>query len=103
MKLTFLTGALALSLFASSGALGADKATEAKSSGVDSLPKKVKSSAPQKHQEVALTGSYIKRDIHRKGIITDGPNLVYVLDGKTMEISGGADLSQVLLHSGFRH
>ena len=53
-------------------------------------------------KKMALTGSYIKRDIRRDGVITDGPNPVYVLDNDTIRNSGAADLSQLLLRRGFR-
>jgi len=104
MKLTSLILALTFALIASSSALAADQAKNAKpaKTAAANQTKEGKTSAPKKERQVALTGSYIKRDINRNGIVTDGPNPVYVLDGKSIEISGGADLSQVLLRTGFR-
>ena len=104
MKPFSLILVLTLALVATSSALATDKVKDAKSAKAAPAPqtKKVKSNASQKEHQVALTGSYIKRDVNRNGIVTDGPNPVYVLDGKTIETSGGADLSQVLLRSGFR-
>ena len=104
MKLFSLIIALTLVFAATSGALAADKNKETKPAkgNAASQAKEAKSSAAQKEQQVSLTGSYIKRNIHRHGIVTDGPNPVYVVDGKSIEVSGGADLSQVLVRSGFR-
>jgi hypothetical protein len=59
-------------------------------------PKKVKD------EQVALTGSYIKRNIHRNGIVTDGPNPVFVVDNEAIQNSGAADLRQLLLFRGVR-
>jgi hypothetical protein len=50
--------------------------------------------------KVALTGSYIKKDIHRNGVITDGANQVLVLDRKSIDESGASDLKQVLIRRG---
>jgi hypothetical protein len=104
MKPISLLLALTFALAATSGAWAADQAKNAKPAkgAAARETKNVKSSAPQKEQQVALTGSYIKRDIRRNGIVTDGPNPVYLLDRQSIEVSGGADLSQVLLRSGFR-
>ncbi len=52
-------------------------------------------------KNVLLTGSYIKRDVRRDGLITDGPLPVYVLDSEAIRTSGAADLSQLLLRRGF--
>lgn len=53
-----------------------------------------------KAKQVALTGSYIKRDIHRNGQITDGMNPVLVIDSRTIQNSGASDLRQLLVHQG---
>lgn len=53
--------------------------------------------------ETQLTGSYIKRNYHRSGQITDGPSQVVVLDRNTIEQSGAADLNQLLIRRGLRH
>jgi hypothetical protein len=53
-------------------------------------------------KNVVLTGSYIKRNVRRQGVVTDGPNPLYVVDRKTIDLSGAADLSQVLIRTGFR-
>jgi hypothetical protein len=53
-------------------------------------------------QPVALTGSYIKQDVHKTGVITDGSNPVYVLDQNEIQNSGAGDLSEVLIRKGFR-
>ena len=58
---------------------------------------KARKHAPNTGSEpVALTGSYIKRDIHRKGSMIDGPNLVVVLDSDMIRNSGAVDIRQLL-------
>jgi hypothetical protein len=54
----------------------------------------------QKTEQVALTGSYIKKDIHRSGMVTDGASPVAVLDEEMIRNSGAADLREVLVHRG---
>ena len=105
MKRSSLLLVLVLSLAAALSSQAADKAKNLKPAkkSAATQTKKAKSSGVQKEQQVALTGSYIKRDIHRNGIVTDGPNPVYVLDRQTINVGGGADLSEVLIRRGFRH
>ncbi len=66
--------------------------------------KKVKAvpEAPQTEKNVRLTGSYIKRDVRRNCVVTDGPTSVYVIDSEAIRNSGAYDLSQLLLRRGFR-
>jgi hypothetical protein len=92
---------LVLSLGVASASAGDSAKAEKKDTAkTTQAPKKA---ATQNHVEkqVLLTGSYIKRDIRRNGLLTDGPNPVYVLDRSTIESSGASDLSQVLIRRGF--
>src|SRR5437763_13631016 len=88
--------------FATASAFAGDRAKDTTKSSKSTSAKESKKSKV-KTEQVALTGSYIKRDIRRDGLVTDGPHPVYVLDRKLIETSGAADLSQVLIRSGFRH
>jgi hypothetical protein len=91
----YLVMALALTLTAVSVSFASEPESATSPQGsVKALHKKSK--------KQALTGSYIKYKIRRDGIITDGPNNVYVLDSKTIQNSGAADLSQLLFRTGFR-
>ena len=63
-------------------------------------PIKAKIVKSQKPEQDALTGSYIKRNIHRSGMVTDGPHPVYVVDNETIRNSGAADLRQLLVFKG---
>jgi len=103
MKRASLILALALSFAAVSPIFAANqtKDTKANKSSTAKEPKKTKPQSSSK--QIALTGSYIKRDTNHNGLVTDGPNPVYVLDRKLIETSGAADLSQMLFRSGFRH
>ena len=61
---------------------------------------KAKPAKTAKSEQDALTGSYLKRNIHRSGMITDGPNPVYVVDNEAIRNSGAADLRQLLVFRG---
>ena len=102
MKTTSLIIALAVVTATATSALASDKATNAKPSTVPVKKAKASASAVQQEKNVELTGSYIKRDVRRVGVITDGPSPVYVLDQTMIERSGAADLSQALIRTGFR-
>jgi len=85
------------------GALAADKPAEKHK---DTKPTKVNKAdkAPEtpgrSARKVALTGSYIKQNIHRNGIVTDGSNPVVVLDSEAIRNSGAADLREALVFRG---
>jgi outer membrane cobalamin receptor len=51
----------------------------------------------------AITGTYIKREVRRNGQITDGPNLVTVIDQESIRNSGATDVRQLLLRRGGFH
>ena len=104
MKITTLIVAASLSLLAIPGAQAAQKSPKASTPQTPAVQpvKKSHAKARQQDQAVALTGSYIKRPIKRHGLITNGPNPVYVIDSKSIEVTGASDLSQVLLRQGFR-
>jgi len=104
MKKTPMMLALAMTLGAASGALAADKKDkQTKDKPANSQPAaKPKAETGTVKENTALTGSYIKRDVKRSGVVTDGPNPVYVLDHNSIQTSGASDLSQVLLRRGFR-
>jgi hypothetical protein len=105
MKTTSFIFALGIALAVASNAWACDKAKdqkEAKAAPVE----KGKISQPQSAQQeskVALTGSYIKRDVRRNGQITDGPSQVAVIDAATIKNSGAADLRQLLVRQGASH
>jgi hypothetical protein len=98
----YLVMALALTLTAVSVSFASEP--ESATASPESAKAKQQLSAPKqkKSKKEALTGSYIKYKIRRDGIITDGPNNVFVLDSKTIQNSGAADLSQLLFRTGFR-
>jgi|SRR5947207_12146476 len=101
MKTTRLIVALALLTMGTTSAWASAKTENKQTKGL----KKVGSSQlvlPHKEKNVALTGSYIRRDVRRQGAVTNGPHPVYVIDQQSIDVTGAADLSQVLLRSGFR-
>jgi hypothetical protein len=109
MKKTLLSATLIVA-FASSPAFASDKETKdtketkpaVAGAAVKDKADKAKKSAAQK-QEVLLTGSNIKRQVRKDGQITDGPNSLSIIDRKSIERSGVADVRQVLLRqSAFR-
>ena len=105
MKTTLLIATLTVA-FASLSALASDKETkdvkQTKPAAMAAAKEKAKTGAIQK-QEVALTGSNIKREIRKDGQVTDPPNSLTIIDQKAIQRSGVADLRQVLLRqSSFR-
>ena len=58
--------------------------------------------SPKEASSTTLTGSYLKRNLRKNGLITDGPNQVLVIDHKTIENSGASDLRQLLMRKGIR-
>jgi outer membrane receptor for monomeric catechols len=84
---------------------GAKKAQAAKPKQAKTEKTAVKKNTlgAQTQKRVALTGSYIKREVKRNGEITDGPEPVWVLDQKTIANSGAADLRQLLTRQGVAH
>ncbi len=109
MKTTLLTGILILAV-GCSVAFASDKdvkdAKDTKASTVATKEKekdKAQQTTAPRQEKVALTGSYIKRDVRRNGQITDGPSPVAVIDNKTIQNSGAADLRQLLNRQGVSH
>jgi len=83
--------ALSATLQAFAGDAAATKASKPSSNGDCTKAKKE-----------LLTGSYIKKETKRKGLITDGADRVFVIDNATIQNTGAADLKQVLVRRGFR-
>ena len=108
MKTTALIFAAAIALSAT--AVAGDKtedATKAKSAPATkpAKPEKVKPTnvvAPELEKNVAVTGSYIKRDVRRNGLVTDGSSPMYVLDNKAIQNSGAATVSELLMRRGLQ-
>src|SRR5215471_16131421 len=105
MKLTFPTIVLAVLLTSALGAFASDKpGSKLKDSGKTKVTKTDKAAKPDKgSRQVALTGSYIKTDVRRNGVVTDGSNPVVVLDNEAIRNSGAADLRQLLVFRGLSH
>lgn len=101
MKKRSLALVLAIAVAAVTGALAGEK-TKADSTkpAKTTVSKKAKKSQAPASDKVLLTGSYIKQDIPRNGQITAGPNQLYVIDSKTIQNSGAADLRQLLVRQG---
>lgn len=104
MKLASLSIALTVLLSSSMLVLGADKAakqpTKVTKPAKAAKAKKAAKPATPHREQTTLTGSYISRDVHRNGIMTDGPDRVYVLDSEAIRASGAADLREVLVFRG---
>ena len=103
MKTTALIFAAAIAL--SSSAVAGDKtqdATKTKPAPATkpAKPEKVKPTtvvAPELEKNVPVTGSYIKRDVRRNGLVTDGSSPLYVLDNKAIQNTGAATLGELLI------
>ena len=97
MKTTALIFAAAIAL--SSSAVAGDKTQDAaktKPAPADKA-KKTQAIAPEVEKNVAVTGSYIKRDVRRNGYVTDGSSPLYVLDNKAIQNTGAATLGELLI------
>jgi|SRR5690348_2484557 len=94
---------LAFVLASALGAVAADKPVEKnreiKPTKVNKAEKTSRTSG-ETERKVALTGSYIKRDMRRNGIVTDGAHPVVVLDSEAIRNSGAADLREALVFRG---
>ena|SRR5204862_1276612 len=102
MKRTSLTIALSL-LFCSSAVVSAANKTSEKPKASKPAKAEKAKQAPKTaagHEQVALTGSYIKRDVRRNGVVTDGAAPVYVLDSEAIRNSGAANLRELLVFRG---
>jgi hypothetical protein len=95
MKTCFIL-ALALTLTAVCTSSASEEGAATKSVKAKQQP------TASKEKMMRLTGSYIKSDIRRSGFITDGAHPVAILDSKTIRNSGAADLSQLLIRTGYR-
>jgi|ERR1051326_9073301 outer membrane receptor for monomeric catechols len=92
----FLTVVL-VGLVGASAGEGIKKAKTAKSSTTTQ-----DRSGIQAEKNIELTGSRIRRDVRRNGLITDGPHNVIVIDRATIDRSGASDLRQALAIQGIR-
>ena len=103
MKTTTILLLTAVALSTSTGALASEKIKDSKGTAPAS---KQKAKANQDHtpqkESATLTGSYLKRDVRRNGMITDGPAQVIVLDNQAIRNSGAADLNELLIRRGLK-
>jgi hypothetical protein len=103
MKHTYPTVALTILMVSALGIFAADKSSEklknAKPAKVNKVEKTPAKPAQQSGQD-ALTGSYIKQNVRRNGVVTDGANPVVVLDNDAIRNSGAADLRELLVLRG---
>ena len=105
MKLTspvILAFVLASAIGAFAADKPADKHKNTKPAKVNKVDKAAEKSG-KPARKVALTGSYIKQDVRRNGIVTDGSNPVVVLDSEAIRNSGAADLRELLIFRGLSH
>ena len=102
MKLFSLIVFLSILVAFPIGSFAGEKATGKSKEPKQTQVVKTKKAAAKskKTEQVALTGSYIKKDIHRSGMVTDGTSPVSVLDQEMIQNSGAADLREVLVRRG---
>ena len=111
MKTAALIVALAITAGTVSVASADDKTKDTKATSTANTapaavekPKATTEQQPQyvygKTKDRYLTGSYIKKEVRRTGLITDGPSPVLVYNQKTIEDSGAGDLRELLIKRG---
>jgi len=98
MKASSFIPGVAVMIAAASVALASNQTQTSSKKSED----QAKSAKTEKTEGIVLTGSYVKRNIHRTGLITDGPDNVLVIDRETINNSGAATLKEVLLRKGIR-
>ena len=95
---------LAVTLGLASTALAADKVNNTRkakpATKERAKPANFETANPQEEKNVTLTGSFIKRDVRRNGVVTDGPLAVYVIDNKAIRNSGATTLGELLSRKG---
>ena len=99
MKLSSFIIAMAVLLAAGTGAFASEK-TKAPPQP-KATAEKTKSKTPTTKQQ--YTGSYVRKDVRQSGHITDSAQPLFVIDSKTIQNSGAADLRQLLVRQGFNH
>ena len=101
MKKRSLALVLAIAVAAATGAVAGEKTkADSKKPAKTGLSKKAKKAPPPASDKVLLTGSYIKQDVPKNGQIGVGTTPMYVIDSKTIQNSGAADLRQLLIRQG---
>ncbi len=101
MKKSSLALVLAIAIAAVTGAVAGEKTkADSKKPAKTSVSKKAKKTQAPASDKVLLTGSYIKQDLPRNGQIAVGTTPMYVIDSKTIQNSGAADLRQLLIRQG---
>ena len=100
MKKSSLLLAASFLLIACVAFADAPKDTSSKTKTKLASKEKAKPAPAESEKKAELTGSYIKRKVNRNGQITDGTDPVYVIDNKTIQHSGAADLRQLLVQQG---
>jgi len=104
MKTTSLLAALLITFAGVSFGFASDQAKPGDSANAQ--PEKSKLTANKSGAQdtrVAMTGSYIKKEIRRSGQITDGASPLLVIDSKSIRNSGASDLRQLLVRQGVNH
>ena len=99
LMLALALGLTAVTISYASEPAGA-KATDAK---LAKAKPRLAAPKPSPGSKTPLTGSYLPREVHRSGMITDGPYNVAVIDSEMIRISGASDLQQLLVRRGFGH
>jgi len=95
MKLSSFIIAMAVLLAAGTGAFASEKT---KAQPKQKTTSETKTKVPDTRQQ--YTGSYVRRDVRQSGHITDSAQALFVIDSKTIQNSGAADLRQLLVRQG---
>lgn len=95
--------AVGLTILLSSTVFAADKPGEKLKNvkSANAAQAKKPATSPRRQEPVVLTGSYVKHEVRRNGVVTDGSTPVFVLDADAIRNSGAGDLREVLIRRGF--
>ena len=103
MKSLPLNLVLATLLCSSSALLAADKPAAPKPLKHSKTERQKKPKTDTLTEQSALTGSYIKKEVHRSGVVTDGPDPVFVIDSNAIRNSGASNVRELLAFRGLGH
>jgi hypothetical protein len=100
MKAIFLI--LALTFAAAPIGFAGEKAKQKKAAAAAARAKakSTRNQTAPSAEKTTLTGSYLKEEVRRHGLITDGRSQVLVLDNDTIRNSGAVDVRELLIWKG---
>lgn len=99
-SLAILIGVMVVASTALAGENSDKKNSKAPNAAAKNKKTQTTSGATETYKGVKVTGSNVKQDIRKNGMITDNVSQLIVIDQQTIERSGAVDLKQLLNKQG---